>query len=222
MFSGIAQRYDRANTVLSLGIHHLWRRRAVQLAQVTKGSRVLDCATGTGDLAIAFAKAVGEAGVVVGTDFNEDMLALAPQKARDSGMKIQFELADVQNLRYSDSSFDVCSIAFGIRNVDDMDVALREMARVVVPGGRVVVLEFGQPSGVFGMLYRWYGRHVIPTIGKMITGQRAAFEYLPTTAAAFPAGPRFIEVMNRVGAFSSVRMQALTGGVAYVYVGIVQ
>lgn len=222
MFSTIASRYDRANAVLSLGIHHRWRTVAVRMSGATKGSKVLDCATGTGDLAIAFAQSVGATGSVVGTDFNQEMLSYAPRKALDRGLTISFEVADVMNLPFANGVFDVSSIAFGIRNVDDATAALRQMARVVVSGGTVVVLEFGQPQGVFGSLYRWYSKHIIPLIGMMITGKRAPFEYLPKTAAAFPAGQRFVDLMNSTGMFSAVQMHSLTGGVAFVYVGTVR
>lgn len=222
MFSDIASKYDRANAVLSLGIHRLWRRKAVRMSGAQRGSSVLDCATGTGDLAIEFARTVGKNGRVVGTDFNKEMLAYAPHKALDRGLDIMFELADAMKLQYDSNTFDVCSIAFGIRNVDDASIALTEMARVVKPSGRVVVLEFGQPRGAFGIVYRWYSKYVIPVVGKVITGKREPFEYLPTTAATFPAGQRFVDVMNNTKAFASVTTKRLTGGVAFVYVGIVR
>lgn len=219
MFSQIAHRYDRANAILSMGVHHLWRRRMVRLSKVQRGMRVLDCATGTGDLAFEFARTVGSSGNVVGTDLNREMLAYAPSKARSKGLTVTFSEADVQALPFNDATFDVSSIAFGIRNVDDPSRALAEMARVVVRGGRVVVLEFGKPSGPIGSLYRAYSRFVIPRLGALITGNRSAYEYLPRTAASFPSGVNFVELMRRTGKFREVRVQSLTGGVAYVYVG---
>ncbi len=219
MFAAIAPRYDFANEVLSLGIHRLWRRIAVRESGVRPGQSVLDCATGTGDLAIAFKRAVGPAGRVVGTDFCAEMLALAPHKAQQASLEIQFELADATALPYPDASFDVSSIAFGIRNVDHPLQCLRELARVTRPAGRVVVLEFGQPSGVFGSLFRFYSRTILPWIGGALTGARAAYEYLPRTAAAFPSGERFLSVMREASAFDELKAKPLTFGVAYVYVG---
>ena len=220
MFGRIAGTYDRANQVLSLGLHHRWRAATVRRSGVTGGERVLDCATGTGDLAIAFHRAVGSEGEVLGTDFCEEMLARAPEKAVRAGTRIRFETADVLALPYPNDRFDVASIAFGIRNVEDPDRALREMARVVRPGGRVVVLEFGQPGGaLFGPLYRFYSRKVLPALGGMVSGDRSAYEYLDRTSSSFPAGPAFAERMRATGAFRSVRFDPLTGGVAYVYVG---
>jgi demethylmenaquinone methyltransferase/2-methoxy-6-polyprenyl-1,4-benzoquinol methylase len=221
MFSTIAPSYDRANTVLSFGVHHLWRRRAVAESGARPGDRVLDCATGTGDLAIAFKRVVGPDGTVLGTDFNADMLSFAPAKAHAKGLDISFEVADAMALPYADASFDIASIAFGIRNVDDPAVALRELARVVRPGGRVVVLEFGQPRGVFGTAYDWYSRTIIPRIGGMITGEPSAYEYLPETAAAFPCREDFLALMRSTGRFSHERFVTLTGGIAFIYVGVV-
>ena len=222
MFSNIAARYDRANTILSFGIHHLWRRRTVREAGARAGMSVLDCATGTGDLAIAFKNVVGEQGNVLGTDFNADMLSYAPQKASGKGLTIDFEVADAMALHYSDDRFDIASIAFGIRNVDDPATALAELARVVKPGGRVAVLEFGQPSGMFGAFYRWYSKHIIPRIGGWITGHPEAYAYLPETAAAFPCRDEFTTLMMNTGRYASASFRSLSGGIAFLYIGTVR
>lgn len=217
MFAAIARRYDRTNTVLSAGVHHLWRRNAVRAARVQPGDRVLDCATGTGDLAIAFRKAVGAAGRVVGTDFVPEMLDLARAKTKD----VHFEVADVTHLPYDDGAFDVASISFGIRNVNDPRKGIAEMARVVRSGGRVVVLEFGQPrSRFFSALYARYTRHVLPRIGGALTGDRAAYKYLQTSAGRFPCGEEFAALMRESARFASVTYTPLTFGIAYLYVGV--
>lgn len=235
MFSDIAAKYDRANAILSLGVHHQWRKATVKASGAKPGMTVLDCATGTGDLAIAFASVVRRPSSgqdtepstlyplpsVVGTDFNADMLSYAPAKAKAKGYDIQFEVADAMNLPYEDDRFDIASISFGIRNVDDPMTALKSMARVVKPGGKVVVLEFGQPKGFFGKLYRWYSKNIIPLIGAMITGHREAYDYLPRTAAKFPAGEKFVGLMLQSGVFSDVQARPLTGGIAWLYVGTV-
>ena len=221
MFASIARRYDAANEVLSLGVHRSWRRAAVQLSGARPGQRVLDCATGTGDLALAFKRAVGPTGTVVATDFCEEMLAGAKPKARRAGLEIQLEVADALALPFADHSFDIASIAFGIRNVDDPVRCLREMARVVKKDGRVVVLEFGQPHGPFGALFRVYSRRVMPAVGGLLTGNREAYEYLPRTAAAFPAGDRFLALMDEGGSFRERASTPLLSGTAYVYVGVV-
>jgi demethylmenaquinone methyltransferase / 2-methoxy-6-polyprenyl-1,4-benzoquinol methylase len=219
MFSSIATRYDVANIVLSFGVDRWWRHIAVKSAGTGPGRRVLDCATGTGDLALAFRRTGAE---VVGTDFCAPMLEPAREKARVAGLEVTFEVADALALPYPDASFDVSSIAFGIRNVDDPERCLQEMARVVKPGGKVLVLEFGQPGGFWGAMYRTYSRVVMPAVGGLLTGNRGAYQYLPRTAAAFPAGDRFLELMDRSGAFGERTQRALTGGVTWLYQGIVR
>lgn len=221
MFAAISGRYDTANTVLSMGVHHHWRSRTVRLSDVKPGMRVLDCATGTGDLALAMKRAVGPTGQVTATDFCAEMLSHAPAKAARQGLDIQFQVADVLALPFEQKTFDVASIAFGIRNVDNPVACLTEMARVVKPGGRVVVLEFGQPTGVFGALFRFYSNVVLPRIGGLISGNPQAYEYLNRTAARFPAGKQFVALMEQSGAFSLRRDVPLMWGLVHVYVGTV-
>lgn len=217
MFASISTRYDRANTVLSGGIHHLWRRKAVRWSNAKEGDRVLDCASGTGDLAIAFRKAVGASGKVIGTDFVPEMLEVARTKAPD----IQFEVADVTRLPYDDASFDVASISFGIRNVNDPRKGLSEMTRTLRSGGRLIVLEFGQPrSAVFRRLYDLYRTRVMPRLGGMVTGEQDAYEYLERSAGRFPCGEDFVTLMKSAGEFSSVEFKTLTFGIAYLYRGV--
>ncbi|MFO1532265.1 MAG: ubiquinone/menaquinone biosynthesis methyltransferase [Thermoplasmatota archaeon] len=219
MFTGIAGRYDRANDVLSFGVHRRWRRRAVRASGARPGDAILDLATGTGDLAFAFRRKVGQQGLVVGLDFSAGLLQVAARKEGRRRSGLDLVRGDALALPVSAGRFDVASIAFGIRNVDDPARCVAEMARAVRPGGRVVILEFGTPAGFIGPAYRWYSRHVMPRLGQMVTGDRAAFEYLPRTAAAFPYGKRFEALMRGAAAFSSVETQGLTGGVAWLYVG---
>ncbi|HVR42147.1 MAG TPA: bifunctional demethylmenaquinone methyltransferase/2-methoxy-6-polyprenyl-1,4-benzoquinol methylase UbiE [Thermoanaerobaculia bacterium] len=221
MFGSIAKRYDRANTILSGGVHHLWRRTLVRWSGAQPGDRVLDCATGTGDLAIAFARAVGPEGRVIGTDFSSEMLAPAPAKAAKKGVEVAFETADVTALPYPDASFDVASIAFGIRNVADPATAMHEMARVVRPGGRVVVLEFGRPDNPFVRpLFGFYSRRILPALGGLLTGHRDAYGYLDRSAAEFPTGPRFTSIMLETGLLEQVESRSLHGGIAWAYRGV--
>jgi len=220
MFASVARSYDRVNQILSFGMHHGWRRAAVRWSGVKSGDRVLDCATGTGDLALEFKRAAGADGAVTGTDFCAEMLALAPAKAERAGLSVRFEVADVLALPYADGTFDVASIAFGIRNVENPARGVRELARVVKPAGRVVVLEFGQPGGpLFGPAFRFYSHTLLPRIGGWVSGQRSAYEYLDRTASEFPSGERFAALMRGTGAFRDVRMHPLAGGAVYVYVG---
>lgn len=220
MFGRIARRYDRANTVLSFGQDRRWRRVAVHLADLVPGDDVLDVACGTGPLSRRLAKRVGEAGTVTGVDFTEEMLAVAREQD-NAGAPIEYRWADAQELPFGDDVFDGATIAFGIRNVDDPVQGIREMHRVVKPGSRVVVLEFGQPRGPVGVGYRFYARKVMPRIGGLITGDRAAYEYLPRTAAAFPAGDAFVALMEEAGEWSAIEAKKLMGGMVWCYAGTV-
>ena len=223
MFDAVAPGYDRANQVLSLGVHHRWRRRLVRMAQAAPGQSVLDCATGTGDLAFAFKRAVSAEGRVVGIDFSAPMVELAKRKALARDAMIEFLIGDVLHLPYATGQFDIASIAFGIRNVDDPLAGVREMARVVRPGGRVAILEFGQPdAALFGRFYRWYSNHIIPTIGGWITGTPSSYRYLSDSSAAFPAGGRFLELMRESDSFSAIKMMPFTFKIAYAYIGTVK
>jgi demethylmenaquinone methyltransferase/2-methoxy-6-polyprenyl-1,4-benzoquinol methylase len=217
MFAAIANKYDRTNTILSAGIHHLWRRKAVRWSGAKPGDRVLDCATGTGDLAIAFRKAVGATGQVVGTDFVPEMIKLAREKSRD----VYFEVADVTELPYENATFDIASISFGIRNVGDPRKGIAELARVVRKGGRVLVLEFGQPpQRTLEKAYNVYSRHILPRIGGAVTGDRKAYEYLQRSAGRFPCGDDFVALMREAADFASIEYVPLTMGIAYLYKGV--
>lgn len=221
MFSSVAGGYDTANTVLSLGIHHLWRKKAVQYAQVFPGESVLDCATGTGDLAIEFKKAVGSKGRVIGTDFCKEMIDFAPLKAKQQGLSVEFSVEDVTQLPYADNSFDVCSISFGIRNVQDPKKGLQELYRVLKPQGRLIVLEFGQMNlPVISQIYGFYSQHILPKIGGLITGDSGAYSYLQESSAKFPSGEAFAQWMRDSGDYIEVDFQTLSMGIAYLYRGI--
>lgn len=214
MFAAIAGRYDRLNSVLSLGLHHYWRWRTVAASGVRHDATVLDLCSGTADLALSFAR---RAGPVVATDFCDAMLTRGRHKAARRRTAIAFALADAQRLPFGDASFDAVSVAFGLRNVDCLATALGEMYRVLRPGGVAVVLEFGQPQGaVFGVLYRLYSRYLLPRIGAWLSGHAEAYAYLPRTAAAFPAGARFMQAMQGQH-FTNVQARPLTGGIVYVY-----
>jgi demethylmenaquinone methyltransferase / 2-methoxy-6-polyprenyl-1,4-benzoquinol methylase len=218
MFADISPGYDRANNVLSAGVHHLWRRKAVHWSGANAGDAVLDCATGTGDLAIAFKKAVGPRGRVVGTDFVPEMIERAKTKSRD----IDFEVADVTRLPYAGDSFDIASIAFGIRNVGEPRRGLAELARVVRPGGRVIVLEFGQPkSRAFGALYDFYRMRVLPRLGGALTGNRDAYAYLESSTARFPCGEDFVAMLRESADFATIDYRPLTLGIAWLYRAVV-
>ncbi|MDT8450516.1 MAG: bifunctional demethylmenaquinone methyltransferase/2-methoxy-6-polyprenyl-1,4-benzoquinol methylase UbiE [Wenzhouxiangellaceae bacterium] len=218
MFSRIARRYDRANRWMSFGTDQSVRRKAVRLSGAGPGDSILDCATGTGDLALLFHTAVGGHGRVTGTDFNRDMLSLAAEKAFRKGVEIEWLEQDAQALDLPDRTFDVVSIAYGIRNVDDPHRALAEMHRVLKPGGRLVVLEFGQPPGPLKPGYWVFNRFVIPLIGGLAGGDRDAYRYLQRTSDAFPYGEEFIDMLQRAGDWASIDTRRAMFGVNYIYV----
>ncbi len=218
MFGEVAPRYDLLNTVLSLGIHHLWRKKLVRWSGAKSGDRVLDCATGTGDLAFEFEKKLGGAGQVVGTDFCEPMLVHARAKAVQSGSRANFDVADVTQLPFESTSFDLASISFGIRNVSDPQRGLAELGRVVRPGGAVMVLEFGQPKiPVLSGFYQFYSTRVLPRIGGWISGQRQAYDYLQKSSAQFPCREDFLKMAEATGMFSKLEYRPVSGGIAYIY-----
>jgi demethylmenaquinone methyltransferase/2-methoxy-6-polyprenyl-1,4-benzoquinol methylase len=215
MFSRIAPRYDRANRWMSFGTDQRVRRLAVRLSGVQRGESVLDCATGTGDLALMFQDTVGDQGRVVGTDYNADMLDLAKQK-RPTG--IDWQVQDAQALDFPDQSFDVVSIAYGIRNVEDPHQALASMRRVLKPGGRLVVLEFGQPPALLKPAYLLFNRVVIPLIGGLVGGDPDAYRYLQETSDAFPYGPSFVDMIEGTGRWEAIDARPVMFGVNYIYV----
>ena len=218
MFAKVAKRYDLANSVLSLGIHHLWRKKLVQMAEVKPGDAVLDCATGTGDLALEFKQKVGRSGSVLGTDFCAEMLRPAPEKARIARLEVSFEVADVMKLQYDAESFDIVSISFGIRNVADPVRALQEMTRVLKPGGRLMVLEFGQSQWPgFAQAYEFYSEKILPLLGGWVTGQKSAYQYLQKSSENFPCRENFLNLMKSVPELESFQYETLTGGIAYIY-----
>ena len=219
MFSRIADRYDRANRFISMGTDQGVRRKAVKLSGAKRGEDVLDCAAGTGDLTLQFHDIVGPNARVVGTDFNADMLSHAERKSAKQGADIEWRVEDAQDLSFEDASFDIASIAYGIRNVDEPLVALKEMARVLRPGGRLVVLEFGQPPAILRPFYLAYNRWVIPTIGGMAGADKSAFQYLQRTSDNFPYGDEFVAMIRETGCFEEkVVAKPAMFGVNYIYV----
>ena len=222
MFGSIAGRYDFMNDFLSLGIHKTWRTKTVKLSSAKKGDSILDCASGTGDLAIEFHKTVTDSGKVTATDFCEEMLLIGIEKFKAQNLKIETSIEDVMNLTFADNTFDISSIAFGIRNVDSPKKGLEEMARVVKPGGEVVVLEFGQPYGWFSLVYKIYSKILIPVFGKMLARSESAYNYLQDSAGKFPCREDFIKIMESTGKYETMKFYPVTFGIAYIYIGKVK
>ena len=224
MFDRIAGLYDRMNTVMTAGLHHEWRRRATDLAELTPGGRALDVATGTGDLALELATRVGPGGEVVGVDFSERMLELARAKADArppslAGAGVRFETGNALSLAYPDGGFDAATVGFGARNFSDLGRGLSEMARVVRPGGRVVVLEITTPqrpplSTFFDV---WFD-HVVPALGRLVDSE--AYSYLPSSVKRFP-GPEELAARMWESGLREIRYVLTAGGIIALHVGVV-
>lgn len=216
MFASIAPRYDMGNTVLSMGIHHLWRRRLIQMIPDSEKARcILDMCTGTGDL-LPLIQRRFPGDRVLGADFCFPMLEEAHKKCAVEQTPIL--QADALQLPFADNSLDIITVAFGVRNFESTEAGLKELHRVLLPGGTLLVLEFGQPEGLFGHVYRWYSRVIMPVIGGLVTGNRDAYQYLPETAARFPAEESFCKLLTQTG-FARSEFSRLTMGIACIYRG---
>ena len=217
MFDRIAGVYDLMNGVMTAGLHHRWRSRAADLAGAGAGDRVLDVATGTGDLAVELARRVGPTGEVVGMDFSEGMLELARRKAP----QLRFEQGDAQALAYADDEFDAATVGFGARNFGDLELGLREMTRVVRPGGRVVVLEITTPTRPpLSTFFRLWFDRVVPAIGK-VAGDSDAYTYLPASVKRFPDARGLAAIMDGVG-LTDVGWILTAGGIIALHHGTVE
>jgi len=217
MFDRIAGFYDVMNSVMTAGLHHAWRRRAADLAGVGPGDRVLDVATGTGDLALELATRVGPGGEVIGSDFSPQMLTRARLKAPAATAPISFEWANAMALPYADGEFAAATVGFGARNFSDLDLGLSEMARVVRPGGRVVVLEITTPTRPpLSTFYRLWFDRVVPLIGR-VAGDPEAYSYLPNSVKRFPTPRELAAKMHRCGL--DVRYVLTAGGIIALHVG---
>ena len=220
MFDAIAARYDLLNMVLSGGLDRYWRRVAIASLRLTGKERLLDVCTGTADVAIGASR--NGAARVVGVDFSAAMLEHGRDKVRKGSLaaRIQLVRGDAMNLPVADQSVHAATIAFGIRNVMQPEAACRELCRALRPGGRLAILEFGTPrSKLFGPVYHWYSRHILPRIGRAVSRHDAAYTYLPESIGAFAYGDEFAKILSTAG-FSQVEARPLMFGAVYLYTAL--
>ena len=210
LFSAIARRYDLANHLLSGGMDFLWRRRAAAIVRAESPQTILDVATGSGDLALVLQKTCPTA-TITATDFCQPML----DEARRKGVQ-NIVLADALALPFPDAAFDVLTVAFGLRNMEDWSRALRELARVIRPGGLLLVLDFSVPPQPLRTLYRFYLHHILPRLASLLTGEKAAYDYLADSIETFPSGPTMNALIQSCG-FTEAKCQPLTGGIVSLY-----
>lgn len=217
VFDSVADKYDVMNDLMSVGLHRLWKRFAVDLVHVRPGQRVLDLAGGTGDLARLFAGRVGTAGTVVHSDINHAMLAAGRDKLIDRGLALPTVQCNAEALPFPDRMFDVVSIAFGLRNVTRKELALAEMRRVLRPGGAALVLEFSRVAKPLAPLYDWYSFNVLPRLGKLVANDDASYRYLAESIRVHPDQASLARMMEQAG-FDRVEYHDLTAGVVAVHV----
>jgi len=217
MFDDISPKYDFLNHFLSFGIDFSWRKKLVKMLSEKHPRRILDVATGTGDVAIALTTLNPEK--IVGIDISDKMLDIARRKVTEKGMQdiISFKQSDAERIPFSDGTFDAVTVAFGVRNYEDLRKGLSEMKRVLCSGGTMMILEFSHPSGTpFKQFYQFYSRYVIPFFGKIISSHSEAYRYLPESVAAFPSGSDFLNILTELGLINC-HQQILSSGIASIY-----
>jgi demethylmenaquinone methyltransferase/2-methoxy-6-polyprenyl-1,4-benzoquinol methylase len=223
-FTTIANKYDFMNTILSLGLHYLWKRLSIKALGLKPGDRVIDVCGGTGDLSILAAKSIGPRGRVTLYDINRAMMEGARPKVAKASLsgRIHFVQGDAELMSFPERSFDAAMVGFGVRNLTDMDKGLQEMHRVLRPGGKMMCLEFSIPTSLgFRFLYDFYSFQLMPLAGKLLAGNTEAYLYLPESIRKFPAPDDFAAKMKDAG-FSKVTFRRLTNGIAVIYIGVKQ
>jgi demethylmenaquinone methyltransferase / 2-methoxy-6-polyprenyl-1,4-benzoquinol methylase len=219
VFDSVASRYDLMNDLMSLGLHRAWKSYAVAVANLQEGDRVLDIAGGTGDLARSMARRVGKSGIVLHTDINDSMLRQGRDRLLDEGLMLPTVLCDAEALPFRTGLFDLVSVGFGLRNMTHKEAALAEMARVLRPGGRLLVLEFSKVAAPFAKVYDWYSFNVLPRIGQWVTGDGESYRYLAESIRMHPDQATLKAMMKGVG-FAHCDAHSLSAGVVALHVGI--
>ena len=219
VFDSVAKRYDVMNDVMSMGLHRAWKHYTVAVANLRQGDKVLDIAGGTGDLARACARKVGDTGLVMHTDINEAMLCTGRDRLLNEGLSLPTTVCDAEKLPFKSGSFDLVSVAFGLRNMTHKDAAMVEMCRVLRPGGRLLVLEFSQIAAPLRKPYDWYSLNVLPLMGKLIANDADSYRYLAESIRMHPPQAELKAMMQAAG-FGHVDVHNLTAGVVALHAGI--
>ena len=219
VFVSVASEYDIMNDLMSAGLHRAWKAYTVMVANLKEGDQVLDIAGGTGDLSMAFAKKVGSTGRVVHTDINEAMLRVGRDRLTDKGLILPTLVCDAEQLPFLDKHFNLVSVAFGLRNMTHKDLALKEMCRVLKPGGKLLVLEFSKVAQPLEKAYDWYSFNVLPRLGSMVAGDADSYRYLAESIRMHPGQKELKALMQQAG-FGHVDYHNMTAGVVALHVGI--
>ena len=219
VFDSVAPKYDVMNDLMSAGMHRAWKAYTVLVANVKEGQQVLDIAGGTGDLAMAFAPKAGVSGQVVHTDINEAMLREGRSRLLDAGVSLPTLVCDAEHLPFPDARFDVVTVAFGLRNMTHKEDALREMNRVLKPGGKLLVLEFSKVARPLTKIYDWYSFKVLPKIGQLIANDASSYQYLAESIRMHPDQEELKALMHK-GGFGHVDYHNMSGGIVALHVGI--
>lgn len=219
VFDSVASKYDLMNDLMSLGAHRAWKAYAVAVANVRPAERVLDIAAGTGDLTRVFARQVGASGLVVHTDINEAMLRAGRDRLLDDGLVLPSSACDAEHLPFRDQSFDLASVAFGLRNMTHKDRALAEMCRVLRPGGRLLVLEFSHVAEALRKPYDWYSFNILPRLGRWVAGDSESYRYLAESIRMHPSQQE-LKALMKVAGFGHVDIHNLSAGVVALHVGV--
>ncbi len=221
-FTAVAKRYDLMNTLLSFGIHHLWKRKAIRMMNLSIGNDVLDVCGGTGDLAILAKKAVGKNGKVVLYDINREMMRVGKHSTSfaDIRSEILYVQGNAEIISFSDNSFDAVTVGFGVRNLTHLEIGFQEIYRILRPRGTMICLEFSEPvNPIFRRVYDIYSFHIMPRLGEMIAGSRQAYTYLPESIRLFPKPDTLCNILENIG-FSNVSYCLLTNGIAAIHIGV--
>jgi demethylmenaquinone methyltransferase/2-methoxy-6-polyprenyl-1,4-benzoquinol methylase len=218
LFSEISKSYDSANDAITFGMARSWRRKLVKWSEAKAGDQILDLATGTGDLAFDFINYTNHKADVIGADFCEPMLVIAREKAKQKNKDIEFSWGDACDLKFNDESFDIVSISYGIRNVEDLDKAIKEMFRVLKPGGRLMILETGSKgSGLLSPLIGIYSGYIMPLVGGLISGKKSAYNYLGSSSSQFPSGQKLVDLIQKSAEFKTAEFKKILGGASFIY-----